>query len=264
MEHWDVWWVSRSTGERRRLTERPLYPGPRVRALPDLVRAAATGSSSSWPSPRPTSGCSSFPAIRSASRLACGSVRQPSVSLRQPSVTPRSAGRPDRRAPLAEARADDSQRRIGDVETTPGSRPLVLVGALGGTARLAGRGSERPAASRSREGGGADAAVRTAQSDRARTGSERCDGVPGAVRRAQEPTVLGSCSMPTTARRVPGEAGGLCEKGASAFTGMTTGRTALCRRQLSQAAAPHAGDRAPARGAARGRARAASAPRAAG
>jgi hypothetical protein len=26
----------------------------------------------------------------------------------------------------------------------------------------------------------------------------------------------------------PGEAGGLCEKGASAFTGMTTGRTALC------------------------------------
>ena len=27
IEHWDVWWVSRSTGERRRLTERPLYPG---------------------------------------------------------------------------------------------------------------------------------------------------------------------------------------------------------------------------------------------
>jgi hypothetical protein len=27
----------------------------------------------------------------------------------------------------------------------------------------------------------------------------------------------------------PGEAGGLCEKGASAFTGMTTRRTALCR-----------------------------------
>ena len=30
----------------------------------------------------------------------------------------------------------------------------------------------------------------------------------------------------------PGEAGGLCEQGASAFTGMTTGRTAFCRSFL--------------------------------
>lgn len=27
VEHWNIWWVSRSTGEKRRLTERPLHPG---------------------------------------------------------------------------------------------------------------------------------------------------------------------------------------------------------------------------------------------
>jgi Tol biopolymer transport system component len=27
MEKWDIWWVSRSTGEMKRLTERPVHPG---------------------------------------------------------------------------------------------------------------------------------------------------------------------------------------------------------------------------------------------
>ena len=36
----------------------------------------------------------------------------------------------------------------------------------------------------------------------------------------------------------PGEAGGLCEQGASAFTGMTTGRTAFCQHSFLKLPAP--------------------------
>lgn len=37
---------------------------------------------------------------------------------------------------------------------------------------------------------------------------------------------------------LPGEAGGLCEKGGSAFTGMTSGRTALCQDSFLKLPAP--------------------------
>ncbi len=106
---------------------------------------------------------------------------------------------------------------------------LVLIGALGGSSLHASdHAGDRSAPRAAVKGGGAVLveAVSTAR----RIAIGRIGEVEECRQLFAEQGVDGARILLQADYRAaqPGEAGGLCEKGASAFTGMRTGRTALC------------------------------------
>ena len=105
---------------------------------------------------------------------------------------------------------------------------LLVISALGAAGSWAGDRGDRGAAPAAVDGGGAllNAAVRDARA----VALERIDQRSQcrdlfAERGADGPRLLRTA---TYRRAAPDEAGGLCEKGAVAFTGMPSGWTALC------------------------------------